>query len=147
MERSAREVFLHYLQDSGMNMTPQRATIVEVFLREEGHFSPEQLYEAVGRVDPAIGQATVYRTLKLLTESGLAVTLDTGDGATLYEHGYGHEHHDHLVCLRCGNKIEIMDPTIEERQQRIARENGFELTRHTMLLYGICPECRDTSEH
>ncbi|MDD4732078.1 MAG: Fur family transcriptional regulator [Desulfovibrio sp.] len=140
--KSAREVFLQFLQRQGMTMTPQRATIVEVFLHEEGHFSPEQLYMAVNKADPAIGQATVYRTLKLLTDSGLAATLDMGDGATLYEHGYGHAHHDHLICVRCGGKTEIVDHVIEERQERIAEKHGFELTRHSMLLYGVCPRCR-----
>ncbi|SNS28264.1 Fur family transcriptional regulator, ferric uptake regulator [Humidesulfovibrio mexicanus] len=135
------EVFLEYLRRKGLNMTPQRAVIVETFLATEGHFSCDELSARVRRADPAIGQATVYRTLKLLVDSGLASHLAAGDGPVLYEHSYGHEHHDHLVCLDCGAKVEIVDPVIETRQEHLAAEHGFVLTRHSMILYGLCPRC------
>lgn len=135
------EVFLEYLRRKGLNMTPQRAVIVETFLATEGHFSCDELSGRVRRADPAIGQATVYRTLKLLVDSGLASHLAAGDGPVLYEHSYGHDHHDHLVCLDCGAKVEIVDPEIEVRQEQLAAEHGFALTRHSMILYGLCPRC------
>lgn len=141
--KMAREVFLDYLRAKGLNMTPQRAAIVETFLKTEGHFSSEQFYARVRQVDGAIGQATVYRTLKLLVDSGLAEVFSAGEGALLYEHGYGHAHHDHLICLRCGAKVEIMDPEIERRQKQLARAQDFELTSHSMILYGRCPKCAD----
>jgi len=139
--KQPREVFLEYLRKRGLNMTPQRAAIVETFLETEGHFSSEELCARARKLDPAIGQATVYRTLKLLVESGLAGALLAGDGPTLYEHGYGHAHHDHLVCLDCGAKVEIVDPEIEKRQEELAEAQGFTLTRHSMVLYGLCPAC------
>ncbi len=139
--KMAREVFLDYLREKGMSMTPQRATIVETFLETEGHFSSEQFFAKVRQADPAIGQATVYRTLKLLVDSGLAEAFNSGQGALLYEHGYGHAHHDHLICLRCGLKMEIVDQEIERRQELLARDHGFELTSHGMILYGFCPDC------
>ncbi|MGE4292136.1 MAG: Fur family transcriptional regulator [Desulfovibrio sp.] len=139
--KSAQQVFLEFLMSKSLSMTPQRKTIVETFLESEDHFSAEQLYERVGRRMPDIGQATVYRTLKLLVDSGLAETIDLGDGATLYEHRYGHDHHDHLVCIVCGRKIEIVDPAIESRQEALAEKYGFILTRHRMYLFGLCPEC------
>ncbi|WP_322785280.1 MULTISPECIES: transcriptional repressor [Pseudodesulfovibrio] len=128
-----------------MSLTPQRKAIVETFLESEGHFSAEQLYERVGRRMSDIGQATVYRTLKLLVDSGLADAFDLGEGVTLYEHRYGHEHHDHLVCLVCGRKVEIVDAAIERRQEALAVEYGFTLTRHRMFLFGLCPGCADTA--
>jgi len=137
------EVFLEFLRKQGLNMTPQRAAIVESFLEAEGHFSSEELCARARKLDPAIGQATVYRTLKLLVDSGLAGALVAGDGPTLYEHGYGHAHHDHLVCLLCGAKAEIVDPEIEKRQEDLAQSHGFSLTRHSMVLYGHCPNCRE----
>ncbi len=139
--KMAREVFLDYLRKKGLNMTPQRATIVEAFLETEGHFSSEQFYAKVRLADAAIGQATVYRTLKLLVDSGLAEAFHSGEGAALYEHRYGHAHHDHLICLGCGIKVEIVDPEIERRQEQLARQQGFELTSHNMILYGHCPKC------
>lgn len=139
--KQPHEVFLDFLRRRGLNMTPQRAAIVESFLATEGHFSCEELYAQARRVDPAIGQATVYRTLKLLVESGLAEPLLPGEGPVLYEHSYGHEHHDHLVCLECGAKVEIVDPVIEARQDQLAEEHGFTLLRHNMILYGRCPRC------
>lgn len=136
-----REVFLDFLRQRRLNMTPQRAAIVESFLETEGHFSSEELCARARRLDPAIGQATVYRTLKLLVESGLAGALVAGDGPTLYEHSYGHAHHDHLVCLFCGLKVEIVDSEIERRQEHLARTHGFRMVSHNMVLYGYCPKC------
>ncbi len=140
--KMAHEVFLDYLREKGMNMTPQRAAIVETFLDTEGHFSSEEFSARVRQVDPNIGQATVYRTLKLLVESGLAETFRSEEGTMLYEHGYGHAHHDHLICQQCRVKVEIMDPEIEQRQEDLARSHGFELTNHSMLLFGLCPACQ-----
>ncbi len=141
MSKTAEQVFMEYLQDNGLSMTPQRKVIVETFLETEGHFSAERLCTLVKGKAPEIGQATVYRTLKLLVESGLADTIDTGDGGALYEHGYGHAHHDHLICVQCNRKIEICDDIIEERQEVVAREHGFHLTRHKMYLFGFCADC------
>ncbi|WP_147822472.1 Fur family transcriptional regulator [Salidesulfovibrio onnuriiensis] len=139
--KPAHEVFMDYLRDNGLSMTPQRALIVDAFLGEEGHFTSEDLFNKVRRRDSAIGLATVYRTLKLLTDSGLADAFDPGGGVAIYEHSYGHRHHDHLICTECNRKVEIMDSDIEKRQEELARENGFELESHRMLLFGVCPEC------
>ena len=91
---------------------------------------------------PQVGQATVYRTLKLLVESGLAETLDIGDGVVLYERKYGQLHHDHLICTKCGKRVEILDAVIEVRQAEVAAQYGFDLTQHRMILYGLCEACR-----
>lgn len=144
--KSAQQVFLEFMRSNALSMTPQRKVIVETFLESEGHFSAEQLYERVGRRMRDIGQATVYRTLKLLVDSGLADAFDLGEGVTLYEHRYGHEHHDHLVCLVCGRKVEIVDPAIERRQEALAGEYGFTLTRHRMFLFGLCPDCAQAAK-
>ena len=143
---SAEQAFMEYIEGEGLNMTPQRMVIVETFLETEGHFSAEDLYGRVQRKAAEIGQATVYRTLKLLIESGLADTIEGLDGSVLYEHAYGHSHHDHLICLKCGRKVEIYDPVIEERQEDVAREYDFTLTRHRMYLYGLCPSCAAKSK-
>lgn len=133
---------MDYLRDNNLSMTPQRKVIVEIFLETEGHFSAEKLSALVKDRMPEVGKATVYRTLRLLVESGLADALNPGDGGVLYEHQYGHSHHDHLICSNCGQKIEIRDAAIEDRQEEVALCHGFELTSHRMYIYGLCPECQ-----
>lgn len=125
-----------------MRDTLQRELILQIFLRREGHISAEQLYDLVKKRDPSIGQATVYRALKLLIEAGLAREIDFGDGVIRYEHKYNHPHHDHLICRGCGKTLEVVDSVIEKLQKRVAESYGFELTDHEMYLYGYCENCR-----
>ena len=139
--KQAIEAFDHYLHGKGLRMTPQRRLILEVFLKDKGHMASEELHDAVRRRDPGVGQATVYRTLKLLAESGLAKELRFGDGVTRYEPKYGQEHHDHLICERCKTTLEIVDQRIEDLQEELAARYGYTLTGHRLYLYGICPNC------
>jgi len=141
--KKPQEVFANYLADQNLKMTPQRGLILDTFIKHDDHLSSEELYAKVKRRDKSIGQATVYRTLKLLNDSGLIEPLDFADGVTRYELSYGTSHHDHLICERCGSNIEIFDELIEKRQEELAKELGFSLKRHKMYLYGICPKCRD----
>lgn len=136
------QIFLDYLSSQRLKITPQRRTILKIFLKDDRHLSSEDLYEEVRRKDQSIGQATVYRTLKLLVESGLAKSVNFGDGVTRYESNHGREHHDHIICERCRKSIEAVHPKIEELQAELAAEHGFILTGHKMYLYGICPSCQ-----
>lgn len=144
--KSAQDIFTEYLTRQRLKMTPQRRTILEVFLAEEGHISSEELYNLVRKEDSSIGQATVYRTLKLLADSGIAKSVDFNDGVIRYEHKYGHEHHDHLVCEHCGKTIEAVDSEIEHLQEVLAKKHGFKLTHHEMYLFGVCKECQEKGE-
>ncbi len=140
--RRERELFAQHLSQKGLRLTRQRRLILEAFLGGRGHLSSEELYQRVRRKDPSIGRATVYRTLKLLTSSGLAREVDFGEGLSRYEHLWGHAHHDHLICTSCGRTLEVMDTEIERLQERLAQRHGFSLTGHKMDLYGLCPRCR-----
>ena len=140
------EVFAAYLAANSLKITPQRRLILEIFLAEPGHASSEELYAKIKRRDASVGQATVYRTLKLLAECGLAQAVSFADGITRYEPHFGVEHHDHLICEACGSTIEIVDPVIERRQEELAERYGFSLARHKMDLYGLCPECRPNGQ-
>jgi len=137
-----KNIFHKYLAKHELRDTAQRELILDIFLKREEHISAEQLYDIVKKRDPSIGQATVYRVLKLLVESDLAREIDFGDGVIRYEHKYNHPHHDHLICRGCGKTIEAYDPVIEELQKRVAESYGFELTDHEMYLYGLCETCR-----
>ncbi|HEX8160285.1 MAG TPA: Fur family transcriptional regulator [Pyrinomonadaceae bacterium] len=137
-----QEVFLRHIQRAGLKRTAQRDLILEVFLRTEEHLSSEDLYRLVQREDPAIGQTTVYRTLKLLTDAGLAREVRFGDGRTRYEHNYNHPHHDHMICTECGKTIEFFSADLEKLQDKIAARHKFEITNHTLRMFGYCADCR-----
>ena len=134
--------FQQYIADHGLKNTPQRLRIVEVFLAAGGHPSTEELYARVKALDPSVGQATVYRTMKLLCESGLAREVQFGDGVSRYEVRLGTPHHDHLICEHCGKTIEVVDEEIERLQEALTRRHGFVPTRHHLYLYGLCPDCQ-----
>ncbi len=137
-----QEVFLKHLQKKGLKRTSQRDLILEVFLRSEAHLSNEDLYALVKKEDPTVGQTTVYRTLKLLTEAGLAREVRFGDGRAHFEHNYKHEHHDHMICSECGKNIEFFSAELEAIQDRMAAKHKFEVTQHLLRIIGVCAECR-----
>ena len=142
----AVDKFLEFAAKKGLKNTPQRRLITDVFFSTENHVSTEDLYDLVRKVDTSIGQATVYRTLRLLCEAGLAKEFHFGDGIARYEPTDGDDHHDHLICTQCGKNIEVIDETIEKNQVKLAAKHGFKLISHRMYLYGLCADCRGVSE-
>lgn len=130
-----------YMADAGLRSTAQRRLVTEVFFDSQEHLSIEDLLERVRRRDRKVGYATVYRTLKMLTESGLANERHFGDGVSRYEVAEG-AHHDHLICTKCNKIVEFEDDRIEALQEKIADRYGFVLTRHKHELYGLCTRCR-----
>jgi Fur family ferric uptake transcriptional regulator len=130
-----------YLQEHGLNTTQQRELIVDFFLRCQDHISIDELLTRVRKRNKKVGYATVYRTLKLLVDSGLAHQRQFGDGQARYE--VAGEHHDHFICTKCGMILEFEDDEIERLQDRIAdRLGGFTVLRHRHELYGLCPKAR-----
>ncbi|MBX7170014.1 MAG: transcriptional repressor [Pyrinomonadaceae bacterium] len=137
-----KRIFLEHIQKSGLRKTGQRDLILEVFLRTEEHLSIEDLYWLVQKEDETVGQTTVYRTLKLLTEAGLAREVRLGDGRTYYEHHHDHEHHDHMICTECGKVIEFFSPELEAMQDAMAEKYNFKPTHHSLRILGLCQECQ-----
>jgi Fur family ferric uptake transcriptional regulator len=137
-----QEVFIKHLRGQGLKRTAQRDLILEVFLGTEGHVTGEDLYRLVRKRDDSVGQTTVYRTLKLLTDSGLAREARFGDGRAHYEHNYKHQHHDHMICSVCGKVIEFYSPELEAIQDKMAARHQFELTSHLLRMIGVCAKCR-----
>jgi Fur family transcriptional regulator, ferric uptake regulator len=136
------QVFIEHLQLNKLKLTPHRELILELFLRDEGHRSVEDIFRAVREQDPRIGYTTVYRTMKILVECGLAREIDLADGITRYEHLYNHAHHDHMICMQCSKSIEFYDPGIEEVQDNASEHLGFKVLDHRLQIYGLCRECR-----
>jgi Fur family ferric uptake transcriptional regulator len=122
-------------------MTEPRATVLKVFLKTEGHLTAEGLSDAVRKINPGIGQATVFRTIKLLADAGLAREACQDEGPRQFEHAFRHSHHDHLQCIVCGKIIEFYDSVIEKNQEAVFKRYGFAATGHRMELFGVCPDC------
>lgn len=137
------ELFSEYLKKNRLKMTRQRATVVESFLRTQGHVSTEELYQLVRKRNSNIGFTTVFRTLKALTDCGLARETDLQDGRTRFEHLYNRPHHHHIVCLQCNRTIEFLSPEIERLQDQVVARYGFKSLRHQLQVFGICPDCQD----
>ena len=134
-------LFRKWASQEGLKTTRQREEILHIFLNSSGHQSLSQIYSQVAKIDPKIGYTTVYRTLKLLTRSGLAAQRKFADGETRYEPTPEKNHHDHLICLHCGRIIEFEDEALETLQNRIARRCRFKVFHHRMELYGCCAAC------
>jgi Fur family ferric uptake transcriptional regulator len=131
------------MEKRGLRSTKQRDTIVETFLEHADHVSIEELLARVRSHDPAIGYATVYRTLKLLAESGVANERKFGDGLTRYELADDETtHHDHLICVECKKIVEFEEPRVEALQEEIAHRYGFVVRSHKHELYGVCGDCQ-----
>lgn len=140
MVQEKEAAFARFIQEQGLKTTRQRNTIVSVFFRLRGHISVEELLVEVKKVNPRIGYATVYRTLHLLVESNLVEERRFGDGLARYEGHSDVEHHDHMICLECGNISEFYNPRLEALQEQLAEENNFQIYRHRLELYGACKD-------
>ena len=140
-QQDAQDQLNDYLSQNGLKQTRQREAILRVFLAAEGHLTSEEVHEAVREGHPEIGAATVYRTLKLLCDAGIANAHHFRDGVTLYERRG--RHHDHLICQSCGEIVEFRSEVIEREQDEVAKRHGYRLTKHRHILYGTCARCRE----
>ena len=131
-----------YLEEKGLKRSRQRERIAAAFFSLDGHVTVEDVVERARREDPRVSLATVYRTMKLLADSGLATARQFGDGQTRYEAAEGRGHHDHLICTGCGAIVEFANDRIESLQEAVAKRHGFEVEQHKLELYGRCPQCR-----
>ena len=139
--------FQQHLTRAGLKATRQRRLIARAFFATNTHISAEALYRRVSGRDRRIGLVTVYRTLKLLKEAGLAHERQFGEGRALFEHASSERHHDHMICTECGKITEFENCEIEALQEQVARRFGFNLRYHKLELYGFCRECRaDTNK-
>ena len=137
-----KNAFREYLAQKGLKSTRQRDIILDEFLKAGSHhLSTEELYLKLRRKHPTIGYATVYRTLKLFAECGIAAECHFSNRETRYEASSGEEHHDHLICTECGAIIEFEDSRIEQLQERVAGEHGFQIVSHRLELFGLCAKC------
>lgn len=140
--KGVKEIFTVCLNKRGLRNTQQRERIINAFLSAERHITAEELHNMIRRKYPEIGYATVHRNLKLMCECGIAEEIKIGTQKARYEQKYGHKHHDHLICLKCGRFTEVNDERIEKLQEKLAEASDFLPQRHKLEIYGVCKKCR-----
>ncbi len=144
MVREAEGIFHDHLRRVGLKHTGQRDAILRTFLDTRDHLSTDELYRLVRKKDERIGFTTVYRTLKLLSECGLASEVAFNDGIARYEHQYNRRNHHHMVCTECGSSVEFFSSEIERIEREVGRKHKYITSRHTFQIYGVCENCAKT---
>lgn len=129
-----------YMNEQGLKYTRQRDAIARAFFKVKKHLSIEELLTEVHKTDPSVGYVTVYRTLLLLKECGLAHQRHFGDGQSLFENAG--DHHDHMICIKCGHITEFEDDKIEALQEAVCEKFNFKMVSHRHEIYGACSRCQ-----
>jgi Fur family ferric uptake transcriptional regulator len=133
---------LDRLRPTGTKRSGKRDLIVNVFLRQEGHLSADDLVEVIKREDQRISRATIYRTLQWMVDAGIARKVDFGEGRFRFEHSYRHPRHFHLICKTCNRSFEFLSSDIEALVEEVAAARGFTARQSVVQIYGTCDACR-----
>ena len=133
----------HDLKNAGLKVTIPRLKILQILEKQvdERHLTAEMVYKILISENEEIGLATVYRVLSQFEAAGIVTRHHFEGGNSIFELDTG-DHHDHILCMKCGKVDEFTDELIEARQQEVASKLGYELTDHGLYLYGFCPQCR-----
>jgi Fur family transcriptional regulator, ferric uptake regulator len=142
MVREAQQILHRHLKRVGLKHTAQRDAILRTFLETREHLSTNELHRLVQKRDVRIGFTTVYRTLKLLADCGLASVVAFRDGIARFEHQYNRRNHHHMVCTECGSSVEFFSSEIDDLEREIGHKYRYATTSHTFQIYGICGDCR-----
>lgn len=127
-------------------LTSRREHILKVLLEnKDKHLSAEEVYNLVKAKEPDVGLATVYRTLELFCDFDIIHAMDFGDGRKRYEFGDSDSmvhHHHHLICLKCGAILEVAEDLLEDLEDRVKRDFGFDVQNHQLKIFGYCRDCK-----
>ncbi|UCC80580.1 MAG: transcriptional repressor [Candidatus Zixiibacteriota bacterium] len=140
--KKERGILANYLKQKGLKHTSQRFFILDKFLASKRHLSADELHAIVREQNPKIGFSTVYRTLRILAECGLAREVNFGDGRARFEKGVDKSQHGHLVCANCGKTEEFSISAIEKSIEKIATRYGFKVKSYRIKVFGLCKKCR-----
>ena len=143
---AARRRFELFLKERKLRVTQQRLDILDLAWETHDHFSAEQMFGWARVRNAHASRATVYRTLNLMLEGRFLSSFEASSGAALFEHALGHNHHDHILCLKCGKIEEFHCDAIEKLQEQEAQRLGFQLVDHALILEGHCASCSSTDE-
>jgi Fur family transcriptional regulator, ferric uptake regulator len=130
------------IRPAGGKRSSKRDRVVEIFLRQEGHLSADDLVDVVHREAPGIGRATVYRTLQWMVGAGVARKVDFGEGRSRFEPSYRHPRHFHLICRTCHRSSEFLSSDVESLMEEIAGARNFATAQQVVQIFGTCEECR-----
>jgi Fur family ferric uptake transcriptional regulator len=136
------KIFQNFLGEKRLKLTKERTAVLKEVFSFHGHFDPEHLYLRIKDSGSKASRASVYRTLNLLVESGLVEKVTRTDKGSVYEHTFGHTHHDHMVCDLCGSINEFYSEKLENLQKEICIANAFDGRNHTLEIRGQCAECK-----
>lgn len=136
------KIFQIFLGEKGLKLTKERIAVLKEVFSSHNHFEPEDLYLRIKDSGSKASRASVYRTLNLLLESGLVEKVTRTEKSNVYEHTFGHTHHDHMICDGCGSILEFYSEKIENLQKEICLGNGFDGRSHTLEIHGYCAECK-----
>lgn len=137
-----QQVTSNDLKQAGLKATHPRIKILEMMeVADDRHLSAEDIYKALLESGEDVGLATVYRVLTQFEDAGLVTRHHFEGGTSVFELNQG-EHHDHILCVKCGKVEEFIDEVIEQRQRKIAEDAGFSMTDHALYIYGVCKDCQ-----
>jgi len=142
--KSETQVFREYIRQRGLRRTPEREEILQEIFMIHGHFDVDELYLQLKDKGSKVSKASIYRVLPLLIDCGLVREVDFNDGHWHYEHIYGHAHHSHLRCLRCGEMLEFEEPMLTLLEEQLARKYGYRIKGHQLQVHGFCATCQET---
>ena len=146
MRSHEEQLFDEYIRSAGLRETEQRKRILAAFLSTSEHVSVEDMYRIVNEKGRKVGYATVYRTMKLIADCGLADEVAFNDGIARFEHRLGRKHHHHLVCTGCGKVIEFESSSMDKGEREILAKYDFKEISHHYKIFGLCRKCQRESE-
>ncbi len=136
--------FKELLKKEHLKLTTQRLLVFEEVFKSDEHRESEEIYFALKKKNLNISRATVYRTMDLLHKYGFVNRMDIGEGKWRYEHKLESQHHDHLICVKCGRIEEFISRKVEQVQEEVAKQYGYTLLKHNHQLFGICSDCSES---
>lgn len=142
MTNTEKQLFGDYIKSTGLRETTQRSVVLEAFLATMDHVSVEDMFRILKDDNQKVGYATVYRTMKLIAECGLAREVMFNDGIIRFEHTLGRSHHHHLICTDCGKVIEFESKTLDVGEEEVLKEYGFKHISHHFKIFGLCRKCQ-----
>ena len=136
------DLFRSFIKKKGLRNTPEREEIISEIFSTHDHFDIDELYLRLRNKGSKISKASIYRNIPLIMECGLIKEVWLENGHMHYEYIYGHGHHCHLRCVRCGKVIEFVEKFLEEVESRLGKENDFQIIDHRLDIIGYCSDCR-----
>ncbi len=135
------KIFKEFLEKKGLKFTKERAAVLKGVFSTHNHFDPDDLLINLRRKGIRVSKASIYRTLPLVLECGLVEQVEKVDKHAHYEHTFGHGHHDHLICIKCGKIIALYSEKLERLQVNLCKKEKFRCITHTLEIKGYCSKC------